>query len=264
MLDVRSLSVAYGKGLPPVLSDLSFSLDKGEILNVLGQNAVGKTTLIKCLVRELSDYSGEIIIHNKEIRSYSIKAYSKIVGVVTAAFNAYQNLLVADYLVTGFLNQTAILSRPTSAMIKKAFSTLEQFGKQELFTKKVHQLSSGEKQLVMISRIILQNPEIIIVDEPTANLDVKNQIAVLEQIQKLSELGYTVLTTTHNPGHALCLGSKTLLMGSRKYVFGDTQEVINSRNLTEYYDLHTTISESSGLQYIVFNRKEDSRIKLVF
>ena len=80
-------------------------------------------------------------------------------------------------------------------MIEEAFSVLERFGKQELFTKQVDQLSSGEKQLVMISRIILQNPEVIIVDEPTANLDVKNQIAVLEQIQKLSELGYTIITT---------------------------------------------------------------------
>ena len=68
MLEVHNLSVSYGKGLPQVLSDLSFSLDKGGILNVLGQNAVGKTTLIKCLVRELSNYSGHILLHNKDIR----------------------------------------------------------------------------------------------------------------------------------------------------------------------------------------------------
>lgn len=264
MLEVHNLSVSYGKGLPQVLSDLSFSLDKGGILNVLGQNAVGKTTLIKCLVRELSDYSGCILLHNRDIRLFSIKEYSKNVGVVSATFNAYQNLLVADYLTTGFLNQTAVLARPTSAMIEEAFSALERFGKQELFTKQVDQLSSGEKQLVMISRIILQNPEVIIVDEPTANLDVKNQIAVLEQIQKLSELGYTIITTTHNPGHALCLGGKTLLMGAGKYVFGKTKEIINSQNLANYYDLRAAMLEASGLQCIVFSREEDDRIKLVF
>ena len=263
MLVVRNLSVAYGKGLPQVLTDLSFSLNKGEILNILGQNAVGKTTLIRCLVRELPDYSGQIMIHNKEIRSYSIKEYSKTVGVVSASFNAYQNLLVADYLVTGFLNQTSLLARPTSTMIEKAFSALERFGKQDLFTKNVNQLSSGEKQLVMISRIILQNPALIIVDEPTANLDVKNQIAVLEQIHELSELGYTVITTTHNPGHALCLGGKTLLMGAGKYMYGDTQRIINAQNLEEYYDLHTIMFEESGIKSIVFSRVKDKSIQLV-
>ena len=263
MLRVDNLSAAYAKTLPLVISSLSFSLEKGGILNVLGQNAVGKTTLIRCLVRELSDYSGQILIHDKEIRSYSIKAYSKMVGVVSASFNTYQNLLVADYLVTGFLNQTGFITRPTKEMVERAFFVLERFGKQDLFNKQVDQLSSGEKQLIMISRVILQNPEVIIVDEPTSNLDVKNQIAVLEQIQQLSELGYTVITTTHNPGHALCLGGKTLLMGAGKYVFGSTQEIIVSENLSEYYGLHTTMVDEAGFQCIVFNREIDSRIKLV-
>ena len=135
MLRVNNLSAAYAKTLPFVISSLSFSLEKGGILNVLGQNAVGKTTLIRCLVRELSDYSGQILIHDKEIRSYSIKAFSKMVGVVSASFNTYQNLLVADYLVTGFLNQTGFFTRPTKDMVERAFLVLERFGKQDLFNK---------------------------------------------------------------------------------------------------------------------------------
>ena len=263
MLKIDNLSVAYNKEFPNVITGLSLDLNKGDVLNVLGQNAVGKTTLINCLTRMLLHYSGDIFLQGKEIRSYSIKDYSKLVGMVSASFNAYQNLLVADYLVTGFLNQTAMFARPSRDMIEQAYAVLEQFGKQELFNKQIDQLSSGERQLVMISRVILQNPEIIIVDEPTSNLDVKNQIVVLEQIQKLSELGYTVIITTHNPGHALNLKGKTLLMGHSKYLFGDTQKIIIEKNLTEFYELHTISYDAFGTKCIVFEGFNDSPIKIV-
>ena len=263
MLKVNNLSVSYGKGQPVIIDNLFFSLEKGCVLNILGQNAVGKTTLIKCLTRELTEYKGVIDVDGIDIRNFSIKDYSKRVGVVASAFHSYQNLLVADYLVTGFINQLAALSRPSKQMIDKAYSILELFDKQQLFNRRIDQLSSGEKQLVMISRVMIQNPDIIIVDEPTANLDVKNQISVLEQIYQLSEKGYTVIITTHNPGQALCLGGKTLLMGKAKYLYGDTKEIINSSNLTEFYEIETQISEESDYQAIIFRSRENRSIKLV-
>ena len=264
MLNVKNLSVSYGSHLPYVIKELSFSIEKGDILNVLGQNAVGKTTLIKCIARELSRYNGNIYIDNKDIQTYTIKEYSKLVGMVFSSFNTYQNLLVADYLATGFLNQMALFEKPTTDMIVKAHAILERFGKQELFNKKIDQLSSGEKQIVMISRVLLQNPEIIIVDEPTSNLDVKNQISVLEQIQQLSVLGYTVIITTHNPGHALALEGKTLLLGKNgKYLFGETKEIINSRYLTEFYDLKVTVTDDLLYKHIVFENNDNSSIKII-
>ena len=258
------LSASYGSVLPDVFSNVSFSLEKGSVLNVLGQNAVGKTTLIRCLTRELSSYKGRILVHNKDAQSYSIIEYSRLVGVVSASFLSYQNLSVADYLVTGFVNQTTALSRPTGKMVEDAHAVLARFNKQALFNKQIGQLSSGEKQLVMISRVIIQNPEIIVFDEPTSNLDVKNQIAVLGQIKQLSSLGYTVVVTTHNPGHAMTLGGKTLLMGKGKYMFGNTGEIINADNLSEYYGLRARIIKESDFQCIVFNCDSTGSINLVF
>ena len=202
MIKIENLSVSYGKGLPDIITNMSFELQKGCILNILGQNAVGKTTLIRTLMRELQGYSGSVMVKGNEVGTYSIKEYAKIMGVVSTSFNTSQNLIVADYLVTGFINQMSPFSKPDSNYVKKAYEILSSFGKHELFNKHIKQLSSGERQIVMIARVLLQNPEIIIVDEPTANLDVKNQIAVLNQIKKLSEQGYTVIVTTHNPGHA--------------------------------------------------------------
>lgn len=265
MIKVENLSVSYSKGLPDVICDMSFELEKGCILNVLGQNAVGKTTLIRTLMRELQNYRGSIKVGGNEISSYSIRDYARIMGVVSTSFSTYQNLLVADYLVTGLLNQMTPFPKPSGEYVQKAFDVLSSFGKQELFNKQIDQLSSGERQIVMIARVLLQNPEIIIVDEPTANLDVKNQIAVLNQIQKLADQGYTILVTTHNPGHAYSMGGKTLMMGKGKYCFGDTHDVTTAQNLSEYYELDVTMQPADGFQYMVFqNADNPDGVKLVF
>lgn len=265
MIRVDSLSVSYGKGMPDVISNMSFELEKGDILNILGQNAVGKTTLIRTLMRELQDYRGSVKVAGNEINNYSIREYAKIMGVVSTSFNTFQNLLVADYLVTGFINHMTPFSKPSSENIQKAYNVLSSFGKQELFNKQIDQLSSGERQIVMIARVLLQNPEIIIVDEPTANLDVKNQIAVLEQIQKLSSQGYTVLITTHNPGHAYSMGGKTLIMGKGKYSFGDTCKVIEEQTLSEYYGLDVTMRTGDDFKCMIFkNCKESNSVQLIF
>lgn len=265
MLKVENLSVSYGKGLPDVITNMNFELEKGCVLNILGQNAVGKTTLIRTLMRELQDYRGSIKVGGNEICDYSIQDYAKIVGVVSTSFNTFQNLLVADYLVTGFLNQMMPFSKPNSENIQRAYDVLSGFGKEELFNKQIEQLSSGERQLVMIARVLLQDPEIIIVDEPTANLDVKNQIAVLSQIQRLSSQGYTVLVTTHNPGHAYSMGGKTLIMGKGKYCFGDTYEVITEKTLSECYELDVKMQAVEDYPYMVFRNPADKEgVKLVF
>lgn len=265
MIRVNNLSVSYGKGMPDVINDMAFRLEKGSILNILGQNAAGKTTLIRTLMRELQNYRGTVSVAGREISSYSIRDYAKIMGVVSTSFNTFQNLLVADYLMTGFLNRMTPFSKPDSGYIQKAYDVLCSFGKQDLFNKQIDQLSSGERQLVMIARVLLQNPEVIIVDEPTANLDVKNQIAVLNQIKKLASQGYTVLVTTHNPGHAYSMGGKTLIMGKGKYAFGDTREIITEQTLSEYYELAVTMRDVDNFRCMVFQNYEDKDgVQLIF
>ena len=262
MIKIDNLSVAYDKTLPLIIKNLSLTLEKGCILNILGQNAVGKTTLIKTLMRELRNYNGSIKVKDVDISEYSIKDYSKIVGVVSTSFNTFQNLLVADYLITGFVNQMSPFNSPDNVYVEKAYNILKSFGKEELFNKQIDQLSSGEKQIVMIARVLLQDPEIIIVDEPTANLDVKNQIAVLNQIKKLSEQGYTILVTTHNLGHAYSMGGKTLMMGKGKYAFGETEQIITEENLSDFYELNVSIKNIQDFRCMVFGNSNDE-IKIV-
>lgn len=265
MIEVSNLSVSYRKGMPDIIKDMSFTLEKGCILNILGQNAVGKTTLIRTLMRELQGYRGSVKIGGREITSYTIREYAKVVGVVSTSFSMFQNLLVADYLVTGLINQMNPFSKPGKEYVQSAHEILASFGKQYLFNRQINQLSSGELQIVMIARVLLQNPSVIIVDEPTANLDVKNQIAVLSQIKRLSSQGYTIIVTSHNPGHARTMDGKTLIMGERKYSYGDTSEIIKEQTLSEYYELEVTSQTDNDAKCMIFrNPDDDEEVRLVF
>lgn len=263
MIKIKDLKVSYNKQLPNIISSLSMNIDKGTVTCILGQNGVGKSTLLRCLTRELKPCSGEIYIEEKAIEDYTIKEYARKVGVVASQSSMYQNLLVADYLLTGYANTLTPFEKDTREKLTEVLDVLALFKKEELFNKKMDQLSSGEKQLVMISRAIIQNPDIILLDEPMANLDVKNQLSVLENICILREKGYTVILTTHNPGHALALNEQVLLMGTGKYLKGLAKEIITEENLSDCYGMPVSIYTHDGYQSIIFHGETSDKLKVV-
>lgn len=263
MIKIKDLEVSYNKQLPQIISSLSLNVEKGTVTCILGQNGVGKSTLLRCLTRELTPCSGEIYIEDKAIADYTIKEYARKVGVVASQSAMYQNLLVADYLLTGYANTLTPFKKDAREKLSEVLDVLALFKKEELFNKKMDQLSSGEKQLVMISRAIVQNPDIILLDEPMANLDVKNQLSVLENICILKEKGYTVVLTTHNPGHALALNEQVLLMGKGKYLEGSAEEIITEENLGECYNTSVRIHTQEDYQSIIFYGERGSKIRVI-
>ena len=252
MIEVKNLSFRYRNNLPLILNDLSFSIDSGSVLSILGKNGVGKTTFIRCLTTEEKNYSGSILIDSREARDLSVTELSKLVAVVASNNPCYQNLCVADFLVTGFANKLTALQLPNKKQYEKACATLEELGHINLLNRAIFELSSGELQIVKIARAILQNPRVIVYDEPTSNLDIKNQLIVLNQITGLVERGYTVITTTHNPGQAIELGGKVLMMSGTHQIFGNTDEVLNEKNLQEVYGLTAFLEKGKFRDYAVF------------
>lgn len=255
MIDVKNLSFRYHKNGPQILDNLSFAIEKGEVLAVLGKNGIGKTTFIKCLTSELKNYSGEILIDGTETREYSVPELSKKIAVVASNSPSYQNLIVADYLVTGFANQLTALQVPDDEKYEKAAETISELGYNHLFNREIFGLSSGEFQIVKIARAILQDPSIIVFDEPTSNLDVNNQLLVLSQITGLSNRGYTIITTTHNPGQAIELNGKVLLMTGKETIFGHAAKILTEPNLKNTYGLDVEIEDGKYRHYAVFSDK---------
>lgn len=252
MIEVKNLSFRYGKKLPLILNNLSFTIDGGSVLSILGKNGVGKTTFIRCLTAEEKNYTGSILIDSREAKELSVTELSKSIAVVASNNPCYQNLCVADFLVTGFANQLTTMRSPSKSQYEKACATLEELGHVDLLNRAIFELSSGELQIVKIARAILQDPHAIVFDEPTSNLDIKNQLVVLNQITGLTERGYTIITTTHNPGQAMELGGKTLMMSDSTQIFGDAKEVLTEENLSAVYGLTASLEKGKYRNYASF------------
>ena len=213
---------------------------------------MGKTTFIRCLTSEVKNYTGSILVDSQDVRQLSVSELSKSIAVVASNNPCYQNLSVADFLVTGFANKFTALKVPSKNEYEKACSVLDELGHVALLNRAIFELSSGELQIVKIARAILQNPKVIVFDEPTSNLDIKNQLIVLNQITWLSERGYTVITTTHNPGQSIELGGMVLMMSGNCQVFGKTSEVLTEENLRSTYGLNVFVEEGRFRQYASF------------
>lgn len=263
MIEVKSLSFQYNPNSPVLFNDLTFSVKEGEVLVVLGKNGVGKTTLLKCLTSELRGYAGEILIDGKDIRNYSVGELSKMVAIVASNNPCYQNLTVADYLVTGYANTLTSLQMPSKKQYEESYQIITDLGQEKLFDRNIFELSSGEMQIVKLGRAIIQKPKVILFDEPTSNLDIKNQLMVLEQISYLSSKGFTVVTTTHNPGQAVELNGKLLIFLNGSQFFGDVKDLINMETMKGVYGLETSVIDLDGRLTSVFYSQDKSH-QLIF
>lgn len=252
MIEVQDLSFKYKSNAPLVLNGLSFSVDSGSILSILGKNGIGKTTFIRCLTAEVKNYKGSIKIDGQEVRDLSISELSKVIAMVASNNPCYQNLSVADFLVTGFANRLTTIQVPNRQQYERACDVLDELRHVDLLNRAIFELSSGELQIVKIARAILQNPKIVVFDEPTSNLDIKNQLMVLNQITNLANRGYTVITTTHNPGQSIELGGWVLMMTGETQLFGRVENVLNEENLGLVYDLNVSMEQGKFRTYVAF------------
>ncbi|MEG0292601.1 MAG: ABC transporter ATP-binding protein [Anaerovoracaceae bacterium] len=237
-IEVNNLSFSYGK--KPVLENLSFSVEEETLLCLLGGNGVGKSTLFRCILGLQRHYEGSILIEGKEVSKLSPKALAKKIAYVpqhisnSFSYNVFHTVLMGT---TPFLTT---LSSPKKSEEDLAYEALKELGILHLANRNCMELSGGERQLVLLARALAQKAKILILDEPTANLDYGNQIMVLEQTKKLTSKGYTVLLCTHNPEHAFLYGTKALvLQNGREATYGLPKEILTEKLLNSVY--HTNI-----------------------
>ncbi len=176
-------------GAVAALSDLSFSVESGEIFGFLGPSGAGKTTTIKLLTRQLRPDCGQITVFGRDISTFSLEDYRRI-GILTDNSGLYDRLSVWDNLSV-FANIKGLPSRAVE-------DALESVGLAADKNKKAKVLSKGMKQRVILARAILHQPELLFLDEPTAALDPGNALSIHKLLRKLNEAGTTIFLTTHN------------------------------------------------------------------
>ncbi len=225
MIEVDNISYKYPRAKQSIFEGHSFSLQKGEIMAVLGPNGSGKTTLIKTLLGLLPISSGTIQIEGH--RSY--------VPQETLSPFDYS---VREIVVMGASGQNGLFAAPGKRDFEKTEKALEKVGMLDLINDSFAQLSGGQKQMVLIARALVSNPDLMILDEPTSALDYHNQDRVLQSMADVARQGKAVIFTTHCPHQALHVSHKVLLVRKfAKSIYGPAQEILNEGNLSQLYQL---------------------------
>lgn len=236
-LEVRNGNFGYEK--KPILKDINFEINNNTVMTILGPNGVGKTTLLKCIMGFLKWHSGENYMDEKPLSSYSDKVFWQRTSYVPQAKQSVYSYRVVDSVMMGLNAKQNFFSTPKAEDYDKAVHILDMLGVSKLTNKYCNELSGGELQMVMMARALISEPELMILDEPESNLDMKNQLQVMNTIEKVAEEFHTsCLINTHFPNHALKISNTTLMLGyGNKQVVGKTKDVVTEENIKEYFNV---------------------------
>lgn len=189
-VEVRNLNFSYGDR--QVLFDVNFSVEKGEFLSILGPNGVGKSTLFRCVLGLLPGYTGTITVNGRDSRSFTVKEAARNIAYIPQSSSPVFNYNVFDIVLMGRTSMLSCFASPRQEDRDRCHWALDKIGISHLETRCFHRLSGGERQLVLIARALVQDAPILMLDEPTANLDFGNQLRVLQQVRTLAQEGYTM------------------------------------------------------------------------
>lgn len=256
-IEVREGNFCYAKKkeVKPFIyeSNISFTLEPGQIMAILGPNGAGKTTLLKCITG-LHDWRvGETLIDNVPLAKVSQKELWKKIGYVPQAHKMVFGFSIEDLVVMGRAPYIGSLSKPRKEDYEKAHEALNEVGIVHLAKKSCNEVSGGELQLALIARTLVSNPEILILDEPESHLDVQKQVVILETLKRLAkEHRISCIINTHYPNHAFYLADQVLMIAKeKKAVIGAVHEVMTESRMKEYFniDLRKLIFEEEDLLF---------------
>ena len=235
-------NLAFGYRRHPVGKDVSFTLDAGEVLCLLGPNGVGKTTLFKTILGLIDPLGGAIMGDGNAINRWSPQNLARLFGYVPQAQLGFFPFTVREVVLMGRTARIGLFHTPSSRDIEVAEGLLRLLGIDSLADRPYTEVSGGERQLALIARALAQEPQVLVMDEPTASLDFGNQVRVLSEIKTLASRGIAVILSTHDPDQAfLCAQRVAILHHGRLAHCGPTQEVITPAVLRAVYGVEVEI-----------------------
>lgn len=247
MIEIKDISFSYGH--TPVLSRISFLAQAGECIGILGNNGAGKSTLITCINRIHAPDSGEVLIDGKPVSQMTRGELAKSIAYV-AQKSDMTHITVFDCVLLG--RKPYIKWAVSDQDIRICSETIKQLGLQQLALRNLDELSGGEQQKVMLARALVQQPKLLLLDEPTSNLDPKNQYEMLELVQKIArEQKITVLIVIHDLNLALrCCDKFYFMKDGCGYRFGDIESV-DSETIQNVYGVSAEVLEISGRKIVM-------------
>lgn len=252
MISVEKVHFQYHLEDPVVLQDLNLKIPAGKISAILGPNGTGKTTLLHIMLGLIHPDDGEVTVDGKRHREYTRRALSQTIGLVPQFESIPFNFTVFEYLLLGrspYLRPFQLPGEEDITIVQEAVAAV---GITHLVRKPATELSGGERQLVHIARVLVQQPRVLLLDEPTAHLDLENQHRILRLLQQMAARGITIVFTTHDPNTAVYAAENFILMnGGRIVKQGALDEVITSDTLTGMYRAPIRVEKTNGFTMVM-------------
>jgi iron complex transport system ATP-binding protein len=243
-INVKNLSHSFGEAL--VLKNISFQVPQRDFFIIIGPNGSGKTTLMKVISGILKPQNGELKILNRPIDQYHRKALAKTIAFVPQMTFADFPFTVTEIVLMGRSPYLGILGLEQENDVEVASQAIAFTGLENLAHRKLDQLSGGEQQRVFIARAICQEPDIILLDEPTASLDLAYQVRIMDLMEKLkTEKGIAVVMVSHDVNLAAMYADHLMLLHKGQVVCqGLPDEVLTYKTLEETYGCTLLVDES--------------------
>jgi len=259
VLEIRNLACGYHSKV--VLHDVNFSVRKGELLGIIGPNGSGKTTLLRAITKVIKLDKGEILLERKNIWSISLKVLAGEIAVVSQS-PPLNHMSVEEFVLLGriphYRRSQFLETKRDFEIAQKAMSLTDTL---KLKDRPMSEISGGERQLVVIARALAQEPKLLLLDEPTAHLDITHQVGVLDLIKSLNkEFGLTVIMILHDLNLASEYCQRLVLINKgRIHKIGEPQEVLDYQIIEEVYKTVVVIEKNpiSSKPYILVVSEEE-------
>lgn len=244
LLRVEGLACGYGKRA--VVEDVSFTLYPGEVLCLLGPNGIGKTTLFKTLLRLLPAKAGRVLLNGEDGAALSRHRFAALMGYVPQAHLTPFPFRVIDVVSMGRTAHLGMLASPGRRDMELAEQALENLSIAHLRHRACTEISGGERQMVLLARALTQQPAILMLDEPTSNLDYGNQVRVLDHVSRLAaEQNLCIVMTTHDPNQALRHATRAATIDrDGRFDIGSPGDLVTASYLSATYGVQAGIFET--------------------
>lgn len=250
-MELKNVSFAYKSSQTPVLHDINLVLEEPGLYCIVGPNGVGKSTMVKCMNRILKPTSGQVLLNDVDIQDMKLKEIAEHIGYVPVQTQDVFSMPVIDAILLG--RQKANKWKTTDEDLEIAARVMKMMGIQDLAMRGFNHLSAGQHQKVAIARGLVQEPEMLILDEPTANLDVKHQVYVSELLRAMAiEENMIVLMISHDLNIAAKYAHKIIVMEHGTVVdVGTSKDIITEDLVARVYEVECKIEDDEGRPHVI-------------